>query len=61
MSTQFIELTRITPMLASVRPTYLMCPPRLYDVAYVINPWMAGNLHASSRERAVAATLPGTR
>jgi ornithine--oxo-acid transaminase len=54
MSTQFIELTRITPMLASVRPTYLMCPPRLYDVAYVINPWMAGNLHASSRERAAA-------
>jgi ornithine--oxo-acid transaminase len=31
-----------------------MCPPRLYDVAYVINPWMAGNLHAPSRERAAA-------
>ena len=29
-----------------------MCPPRLYDVNYVINPWMAGNLHTSSRERA---------
>jgi N-dimethylarginine dimethylaminohydrolase len=29
-----------------------MCPPRLYDVNYVINPWMAGNIHASSRERA---------
>jgi ornithine--oxo-acid transaminase len=29
-----------------------MCPPRLYDVDYVINPWMAGNVHASSRERA---------
>jgi ornithine--oxo-acid transaminase len=52
MSTQSIELARVTPILASVRPTYLMCPPRLYDVAYVINPWMAGNLHASSRERA---------
>jgi ornithine--oxo-acid transaminase len=31
-----------------------MCPPLLYDVAYVINPWMEGNLHASSRERAAA-------
>ena len=30
--------------------TFLMCPPRLYDVNYVINPWMAGNVHASSRE-----------
>lgn len=34
------------------RPTFLMCPPTLYDVNYVINPWMAGNLHRSSRERA---------
>lgn len=32
--------------------TFLMCPPKLYDVNYVINPWMAGNIHASSRERA---------
>jgi len=29
-----------------------MCPPTLYDVDYVINPWMAGNVHASSRTRA---------
>jgi len=29
-----------------------MCPPRLYDVNYVINPWMAGNVHGSSRARA---------
>ena len=36
----------------STRQTLLMCPPRLYDVNYVINPWMAGNVHASSRERA---------
>lgn len=35
------------------RPTYLMCPPQLYDVNYVINPWMAGNVHTSSRTRAV--------
>lgn len=32
------------------RPTYLMCPPQWYDVGYVINPWMAGNLHRSSRD-----------
>jgi ornithine--oxo-acid transaminase len=29
-----------------------MCSPKLYDVNYVINPWMAGNVHASSRVRA---------
>ncbi len=32
------------------RPTYLMCPPQWYDVDYVINPWMAGNLHRPSRD-----------
>lgn len=36
------------------RPTYLMCAPEWYDVDYVINPWMAGNLHRSSRDRAFA-------
>ncbi|MCT7991643.1 TIGR00300 family protein [Laspinema olomoucense] len=30
----------------------LMCPPNHYDVDYVINPWMEGNIHKSSRERA---------
>lgn len=30
-----------------------MCAPLLYDVDYVINPWMAGNVHAASRERAM--------
>ena len=34
------------------RPTFLMCPPQWYDVDYVINPWMAGNLHQSSRDAA---------
>jgi ornithine--oxo-acid transaminase len=29
-----------------------MCPPRLYEVNYVINPWMAGNVHTTSRARA---------
>ena len=36
------------------RPTYLMCPPQWYDVDYVINPWMAGNVHRLSRDRAFA-------
>ncbi len=33
-------------------PTFLMCAPQWYDVDYVINPWMAGNLHRPSRDRA---------
>lgn len=33
-------------------PAFLMCPPKLYDVNYVINPWMAGNVRRSSREQA---------
>lgn len=36
------------------RPTYLMCPPEFYDVDYIINPWMAGNLHRPSRDTAFA-------
>ena len=35
-------------------PVFLMCAPSLYDVTYVINPWMEGNVHRSSRERAHA-------
>lgn len=31
-----------------------MCPPKLYEVDYVINPWMEGNVHRASRERASA-------
>ena len=34
------------------RPAFLMCPPTLYDVKYVINPWMAGNVNRSSQRRA---------
>ena len=30
----------------------LMCPPTYYDVDYVINPWMEGNVHAASKTRA---------
>lgn len=29
-----------------------MCPPTHYEVDYVINPWMEGNIHKSSRDRA---------
>jgi N-dimethylarginine dimethylaminohydrolase len=36
------------------RPTYLMCHPEWYDVNYVINPWMAGNLHRPARDLAFA-------
>lgn len=35
-------------------PAYLMCAPEWYDVNYVINPWMAGNLHRPSRDKAFA-------
>jgi N-dimethylarginine dimethylaminohydrolase len=52
MSTQPIDLATIVPQLAAPRPTYLMCRPDFYEVDYIINPWMAGNIHASSRERA---------
>lgn len=34
------------------QPTFLMCSPKHYEVNYVINPWMAGNVHRSSRQRA---------
>jgi ornithine--oxo-acid transaminase len=30
-----------------------MCPPKLYEVSYVINPWMKGNLGNSSLRKAV--------
>jgi N-dimethylarginine dimethylaminohydrolase len=33
-------------------PTFLMCSPELYDVNYVINPWMEGNVHRSSKKEA---------
>lgn len=37
-------------MASTVR--FLMCPPDQYDVDYVINPWMEGNIHKPSRETA---------
>ncbi|MDJ0706780.1 MAG: TIGR00300 family protein [Leptolyngbyaceae cyanobacterium MO_188.B28] len=38
-------------MTASIR--FLMCAPSHYDVDYVINPWMEGNIHKSSKDNAV--------
>jgi ornithine--oxo-acid transaminase len=42
-------------MIKSPRETHvlLMCMPRLYEVSYVINPWMRGNLGRSSQLRAM--------
>lgn len=39
---------------AQGRHRLLMCAPRHFAVDYVINPWMEGNVHAASRERAQA-------
>ena len=47
-----ISRSQLAPLPHFDRPTYLMCPPQWYDVDYVINPWMAGNLHRPSRDRA---------
>ena len=30
--------------LGPLNPTYLMCAPAYFEVSYVINPWMAGNI-----------------
>jgi lysine-ketoglutarate reductase/saccharopine dehydrogenase-like protein (TIGR00300 family) len=38
-------------MTESIR--FLMCSPDYYDVSYEINPWMEGNIHKSSPDRAV--------
>jgi ornithine--oxo-acid transaminase len=35
------------------KPLLLMCPPTLYEVSYVINPWMQGNMGHASRQRAM--------
>ena len=35
-------------------PRFLMCAPDHYDVDYVINPWMEGNVHRSSKAKAAS-------
>ena len=56
MSTQPLQsvapLPIVGPLVERAQPTFLMCPPKLYEVNYVINPWMIGNVHASSQARA---------
>lgn len=52
VATPVSSTTGYTPSPQFDRPTYLMCAPEWYDVGYVINPWMAGNLHRPSRDRA---------
>jgi N-dimethylarginine dimethylaminohydrolase len=49
-----IQAPGLAPTPHFDKPTYLMCPPEFYDVDYVINPWMAGNLHRPSRDKAFA-------
>lgn len=34
------------------RSRFLMCPPQHFDVEYVINPWMAGQVHLPNRQLA---------
>ena len=41
------------PQHETLRPALLMCAPSLYAVDYVINPWMQGNVGASSQSRAM--------
>ncbi len=47
-----VSLQTTTDAPISSGATFLMCPPTLYDVDYVINPWMEGNVHRSSRQNA---------
>lgn len=57
MSTSTIVLNTLpssaVSFLPGYRPRLLMCAPHLYDVDYVINPWMEGNVHSASRDRAM--------
>src|ERR1700733_4742109 len=51
-SSSALTSSAFAPLPHFNRPTFLMCPPEFYDVNYVINPWMAGNLHQPSRDAA---------
>src|SRR4051812_9066057 len=44
------KLRYIVLMKRGIR--FLMCPPDVYDVNYVINPWMEGNIHKPSHSAA---------
>jgi lysine-ketoglutarate reductase/saccharopine dehydrogenase-like protein (TIGR00300 family) len=53
-SLQNASLDNASPDMGAGQKTtrILMCAPHHYDVDYVINPWMEGNLHRSSQELA---------
>lgn len=53
-TSSFVYPGTLAPTPRFDRPTFLMCPPEWYGVAYVHNPWMAGNVHRSSRDLAFA-------
>ncbi len=46
-------MSAVIPAPSFQKPTFLMCPPDFYDVRYVINPWMEGNISRSSFALAV--------
>ena len=48
------DCARLAPPPHFDTPTFLMCAPQWYDIDYVINPWMAGNVHRPSRDLAFA-------
>jgi N-dimethylarginine dimethylaminohydrolase len=58
MSTSTTVFTSSSEVFASTpvftRPTFLMCPPEWFGVESVLNPWMAGNVHRTSRDLAFA-------
>lgn len=53
MSLGEVSAASVNGRLAMSGPAFLMCPPTFYDVTYVINPWMDGNVNRSSRQDAI--------
>ena len=48
-------------MTTLTRPTFVLCPPDHFDVAYVINPWMDPDAWASRRDELIAGCRQGWR
>jgi ornithine--oxo-acid transaminase len=55
MNTELLiePISTLSGPIHSEKPQLLMCAPKLYEVSYVINPWMQGNLGNSSQTRAM--------
>jgi arginine dihydrolase len=47
-----VSVRIVSDRSATSGPAFLMCPPTQYDVNYVINPWMEGNVNRSSLQDA---------